>query len=193
MKPRHLSPILLGCFLFASPLLHPSTKVSTLSPNSDSQNPPAKTQPCLSPEYHYFDFWIGEWDVQDPAGKPVGHNSVTREQDGCLLVEHWKSTVGNNTGTSFNYYDLHDKKWHQLYLDNSGNAGNYPPMSGTLTDGKMVMLTDPAVSPVSRWTWYVVSPGKVRQMAEQSTDHQKTWSTTWDSIYVISGASPASN
>jgi hypothetical protein len=108
---------------------------------------------------------------------------VTLEQDGCLLVEHWKSSSGKETGTSFNYFDVRDKKWHQLYIDNSGNAGAYPAMSGNLVGGKMVLISDEKQSPVFRWTWYVTKPSAVRQMAEQSDDGEKTWKVFWDSIY----------
>ena len=72
--------------------------------------------------------------------------------------------------------------------DNSGNAGAFPAMSGELKDGRMVLITDEKVSPVSRWTWYAIPPDEVRQMAEQSTDGQKTWQITWDSYYVRKSA-----
>jgi hypothetical protein len=144
----------------------------------------AQVHPCDAPEYRQFDFWIGDWEVQNPKGNVVGSNKVTREQDGCVLVEHWTSSRGGNTGTSFNYYDIRDKKWHQLYLSNSGNAGAFPAMAGQLKDGKMVLISDETATPVFRWTWYVISPGHVRQMAERSSDGQKTWKTIWDSIYV---------
>jgi len=100
-----------------------------------------------------------------------------------LLVEHWKSAEGVQTGSSFNYYDIRDKKWHQLYIDNSGNAGAFPAMAGSLEDGKMVLLTNEKDGTLSRWTWYVIKPGTVRQMAEQTTDAGKHWHTTWDSTY----------
>lgn len=151
---------------------------------------PARPDPCSKPEYRQFDFWAGDWSVENPSGKPVGHNTVTIEQSGCLLVEHWTGNRGG-TGTSFNYYDIRDKKWHQLYLDNSGNAGAFPAMAGSLVDGKMILSSDPNVSPVFRWTWYVLSPGRVRQMAERSDDGSKTWRIIWDSVYVKSGT-PAS-
>jgi tetratricopeptide (TPR) repeat protein len=141
-------------------------------------------RPCQAAEFHSFDFWVGDWAVQNPAGQRVGENQVTREQEGCLLVEHWKSGRGVETGTSFNYYDINDKKWHQLYISNSGDAGAFPPMAGNLIENKMVLISDEEASPVFRWTWYVISPGKVRQMAEQSNDSQKTWQTVWDSVYV---------
>jgi tetratricopeptide (TPR) repeat protein len=144
----------------------------------------AQTVPCQSPGFHQFDFWIGDWEVQDPQGNVVGRNLVTREQDGCLLIEHWTASAGGQTGTSFNYYDVQDRLWHQLYIDNSGNAEAFPAMAGTLTNAKMVLRTDSAKPSISRWTWYTLAPNKVRQMAEQSTDNQKTWTITWDSVYV---------
>jgi hypothetical protein len=143
-----------------------------------------KMLPCRTAEYRQFDFWAGDWEVQDAAKNVLGQNLVTQEQNGCLLVEHWKDAAGMQTGTSFNYYDIRDKKWHQLYLDNSGNAGAFPAMAGELTNGRMVLLTDEKDGPVSRWTWYAITPDKVRQMAEQTTDSGKTWQVTWDSFYV---------
>lgn len=144
----------------------------------------AKMRPCSSPEYHRFDFWLGCWEVHNPQGKVVGHNDVTSIQGGCIVLENWKSARGYETGTSFNFFDNRDHKWHQTYYDNSGNFGNYPPMAGDLQGGKMVLITALGEKPISRWTWYVLSPGKVRQMAEQSTDQGKTWTITWDSVYV---------
>ena len=160
------------------------TEFQKLRDNPDYQQFLQATIPCQTAEFRQFDFWIGEWSVENPAGQKVGDNLVTREQDGCLLVEHWKSGRGIETGTSFNYYDIRDKKFHQIYFDNSGNAGAYPPMQGGLVDNKMVMISDEKASPIYRWTWYTISPGKVRQMAEQSDDGEKSWHIIWDSIYV---------
>jgi tetratricopeptide (TPR) repeat protein len=161
-----------------------ASEFQKLQDNPEYQQFLKSTIPCQTAEFRQFDFWIGDWAVQNPTGRKVGDNLVTREQDGCILIEHWKSGRGIETGTSFNYYDIRDKKFHQIYLDNSGNAGAFPPMAGGLVDNKMVMLSDENVSPVFRWTWYVISPGKVRQMAEQSNDGQKTWQIVWDSTYV---------
>jgi tetratricopeptide (TPR) repeat protein len=141
-------------------------------------------KPCSSPEYHQFDFWVGSWAVQNPQGQTLGRNDVTNIQGGCVLQENWVSGRGSETGTSLNFYDSRDKKWHQLYYDNSGNMGAYPPLTGEFKDGKMVMLSDPGQQPMSRWTWYLISPGKARQMSEQSNDNGKTWTTIWDSVYV---------
>ena len=175
------------------PVVLSSTEFAQWKDDAEFQKLVEKMAPCRSPEYRQFDFWVGHWDVRAPNGPSVGHNVVTLEQDGCLLVEHWTASSGGQTGTSFNYYDVRDKKWHQLYLDNSGNAGAFPAMAGNLVDGKMVLRTDEKQMPVSRWTWYVLGPGKVRQMAEQSSDGQKTWNIVWDSVYAKAeaGASPS--
>jgi hypothetical protein len=117
-------------------------------------------------------------------GKPVGRNEVTLEQDGCLIVEHWRSLRSGEKGSSFNYYDTTDKKWHQLYIANNGNARSFPPIAGGLKNGAMVLVNDEDPKNVSRWTWTPVAGGKVRQMAEQSKDGGKSWTPTWDSIYV---------
>ncbi len=183
------------------PLVISSTEFSAWNDDADFKKVVEQMAPCRGAEYRKFDFWVGDWDVHSPGavapagasgnaaagvslGPSVGHNRVTLEQDGCLLIEHWTASTGGQTGTSFNYYDVRDKKWHQLYLDNSGNAGAFPAMAGDLSSGKMILMTDATQSPVSRWTWYVLEPGKVRQMAEQSTDGQKTWNVVWDSVYV---------
>jgi hypothetical protein len=175
------------------PVVLSSTEFTQWRDDAEFQKLLEKMAPCQSPDYRQFDFWVGDWDVRAPNGPSVGHNLVTLEQDGCLLVEHWTAATGGQTGTSFNYYDVRDKKWHQLYLDNSGNAGAFPAMAGNLVAGRMVLLTDETQTPVFRWTWYPLEPGKVRQMAEQSSDGQKTWNIVWDSVYTkLKAAQPPS-
>jgi hypothetical protein len=175
------------------PVVLSSIEFAQWKDDSEFQKLVEKMAPCRSPEYRQFDFWVGDWDVRAPNGPSAGHNVVTLEQDGCLLVEHWTASSGGQTGTSFNYYDVRDKKWHQLYLDNSGNAAAFPAMAGNLVEEKMVLLTDEKQIPVSRWTWYVLGPGRVRQMAEQSSDGQKTWNIVWDSVYAkVEAGAPSS-
>src|ERR1700753_2816621 len=70
---------------------------------------------CEAAVYHQFDFWIGEWTVTNPAGKKVGESSVTREESGCLIVEHWKSAAGN-AGQSYNFYDPAAREWRQVWF-----------------------------------------------------------------------------
>ena len=144
----------------------------------------ARARACEAPPYRQFDFWIGAWEVRGPAGGVLGRNTITLEQGGCLLVENWVAGNGSQTGTSFNYFDARDQRWHQFYLSNSGNVGLFPPIAGTFTNGRMVLLSDDVNNVLTRWTWYQMEGGKVKQTAERSTDHGASWQTIWNADYI---------
>ncbi len=138
---------------------------------------------CSAPEYAQFDFWLGDWDVTVPGGKPAGHNLVTKEYGGCVLQEHWTG-VGGTIGSSFNIYDPARKVWHQTWVS---NIGALVELEGGLQGGSMV-LSGVQVQPdgsklINRVTW-TPKDGKVRQFWETSTDGGKTWSTAFDGLYA---------
>lgn len=143
--------------------------------------PPAA--PCSAPEYAQFDFWLGDWDVTNPAGKPAGHNRVTKEYGGCVLQEHWTG-AGGSVGSSFNVYDPVRKLWHQTWVDNSGTLLE---IEGGLQDGSMVMSGEQLQADgkrlLNRITW-TPHDGKVRQHWEISGDGGKTWTTSFDGLYA---------
>lgn len=148
-------------------------------------------RPCGGAEYRQFDFWLGEWDVFNPAGQKIGRNEITTTNDGCVVYENWRDARGG-TGNSFNFYESTTKRWHQFWVNSNGNAaplsaapdGTPMPMSGGLVEGAMVLQSPAGVKPLNRWTWSKVEGGKVRQHAEQSTDDGKTWTTVFDGLYV---------
>ena len=76
---------------------------------------PAVAAPCDAAEYHQFDFWQGEWVVHSLDGQPQGENTITVEENGCLLVERWRDSQGG-TGQSYNYYNAVKDQWHQLWV-----------------------------------------------------------------------------
>lgn len=142
----------------------------------------AKLLPCSAPEYRQFDFWLGNWEVRDPAGNVVGHNDVTSHLDGCMLMESWTSVAGH-AGMSMNYFEPTDSSWNQIFIDNTGVPSSWPPLKGKLVDGKMVLSSPAGVTPQTRWIWSKTGDGRVRQMAEQLSDDGKTWTVIWDSYY----------
>lgn len=143
-------------------------------------------KPCDSAEYRQFDFWLGQWDVYLPSGKPAGASVIQSFADGCALLENWSGT-GGFTGKSINIYDITDKQWHQSWVDNSGSRLN---LDGKFTDGKMVLAAD-APNPNKagailrqQITWTRNADGSVRQLWETSEDAGKTWVTAFDGKYV---------
>jgi tetratricopeptide (TPR) repeat protein len=157
-------------------------ELASLEGNAKYNEAVAKLLPCGTPEYRQFDFWLGNWEVRDPAGNVVGHNDVTLNLDGCMLMENWKSVAGH-AGMSMNYFEPTDGTWNQIFIDNGGVPSGWPPLKGKLVDGKMVLSSPDGVTPKTRWIWSKSGDGRVRQMAEQLGDDGKTWSVIWDSYY----------
>lgn len=78
--------------------------------------------PCVDPEHHQFDFWLGDWSVYGKDGRLLGSNKVHQIAGGCGIQENWSSAATKNRGTSMNYYDNTTGKWYQTWVDNSGSS-----------------------------------------------------------------------
>ncbi len=76
--------------------------------------------PCSAPEYHEFDFWLGDWDSFDFATSTKNARiRVDLILDGCVIHENYQSTDGHNR-ESFSIYDASRKVWHQSWVTNRG-------------------------------------------------------------------------
>lgn len=147
-----------------------------------AQPPPA---PCSADEYRQFDFWVGEWEVRDPAGKVVGNNTITPILGGCVLLEEWTAAGGAYSGKSFNLFDRSRRRWHQTWVD---VGGALLELDGVLRDGVMILegvTVDREGKTVhNRITWTPSADGKVRQHWETSSDGGSTWATAFDGSYA---------
>lgn len=139
--------------------------------------------PCkASPSFRAFDFWIGEWDAKNAQGVTVGSSSIQLILGQCVIFENWSTPV--SSGKSFNIFGTTDKKWHQTWVNDKGLLTHY---IGGLVDGKMVLDSESTVNgkkTINRMTFSKLADGSVRQHGEASTDEGKTWTTTFDFIYV---------
>jgi hypothetical protein len=140
---------------------------------------PAKADPCATKESRQFDFWIGDWNVVDPAGKVAGHNRIEAILGGCALAEHWDGAGGGH-GTSYNAYDARTKTWQQFWVDKQGGVLH---LEGTFDGERMVLRSPRADAHVDRITWTPNKDATVRQLWETSDDSGKTWTTTFDGRY----------
>jgi uncharacterized protein (TIGR02246 family) len=122
---------------------------------------------------------------QPPAGPPA-RNTITLDETGCVLTEHWSAPSGS-TGRSFNIFDRSVGKWRQTWVDNTGGQHDY---RGNLVNGNMVFLGDtPAPNGQlgrvpTRLTFFHISRDSVRQFSEISSDSGRTWRTNYDLMYV---------
>ena len=140
---------------------------------------------CADVASRQFDFWLGDWDVFDPAGKQVGTNRISLLY-GCVLHESWKAA--KMEGQSFNRYDADRGVWHQTWVDSQGSL---LVLEGGVKDGAMVLsdATTPGRKPeaLNEIRWTRNADGSVRQLWLASADGGKTWKTAFDGRYVRSG------
>jgi hypothetical protein len=118
--------------------------------------------PCLSrPEYHQFDFWLGEWEVMSPGAPGPVSSRIERLLDGCIIQENWE----------------------QVWVA----PGSVMKLEGTFRDGAMRFEGKTMIpGQGERWDKLTFTPmeeGRVHQFWQQSTDAGKTWTTSFDGIY----------
>ncbi|HVG31649.1 MAG TPA: tetratricopeptide repeat protein [Pyrinomonadaceae bacterium] len=142
------------------------------------------TRPCMfSTEHRQFDFWLGEWNVEN-NGQQAGINNVQSILDGCVIYENWTSARGG-TGKSFNFYDTATGKWQQTWVDSAGNVLN---LTGEFKDNALRFSGETRAKSggvtLHRLTFFNLGAERVRQFWEQSTDGGKTWNAVWDGTYT---------
>ena len=135
--------------------------------------------PCSSPEYRQFDFWVGEWVVHSPQGRQVGTNRIRKIEGGCGLEENWTASTGT-TGRSLNAYHATTGRWVQHWV---GAGGSILLLEGTYDGEKMTLAGQSAPRVKDRITWSRLPAGKVRQLWEQSSDGGQSWKVAFDGIY----------
>jgi hypothetical protein len=143
-------------------------------------------EPCKnSPEYRQFDFWVGEWNVQNTLGQPAGTSSIQQILDDCIVFENWTGQNGY-TGKSFNLYNKQTGKWEQIWVDSMGAITKYEGQ--LIKDGVLEYHYDSTQPDGSkmlhRLTFFKLGPDRVRQFSEHSVDDGKTWATDYDLTYV---------
>ena len=175
----------LGPSSFALSQLATDDSFATLSSDARYERLITRLTPCASKNYRQFDFWLGAWNVVSPQGQPLGTNTITESLDGCMLLENWESASGGQKGMSINYYDNQENTWTQIFRDNSGNIATWPTITGGFVDGSMVLESAADAQPRTRWIWTEEDDGRVRQVAESSSDGGDTWTVVWDSYYEL--------
>ncbi len=162
----------------------PLMALSQSEPGASEAAAPAASACEQDGRFREFDFWVGEWVVHDTSGTLVGENSITRQENGCVLVERWRGAKGS-TGMSINYLDKTRDEWVQSWHA----AGGYQIIiSGGLTDEGMLLsgtihyIANGQTAPF-RGLWTAMPDGRVRQYFEQSNDDGATWQPWFEGFY----------
>lgn len=144
----------------------------------------AANSPCAEGPFREFDFWAGEWDVRDAAGKTAGVNTITKEENGCVLVERWHSASGG-TGQSYNYYDPAVGRWKQLWIGLGFllHMEGGPHEGGMRLEGPLQYLGQNRTTTL-RGSWSRLPDGRLHHLFEESQDGGATWSIWFDGYYT---------
>lgn len=132
-----------------------------------------------------FDFWIGDWEVYDPnTGNKAGDNRIEKRENGCLILEHWKSIAGGS-GISMNFYDPLQQKWRQVwqsaaaFIDYSGGLDEQGRM---LLEGTIYYNASGQSAPF-RGRWTAQNDGSVLQEFWQYDAASDSWSSWFRGEY----------
>lgn len=142
--------------------------------------------PCLTdPKRNEMNFWVGEWDVYpNGSNSIVGKSAITKEDGGCVIIEHFESLVSPQSGHSINFYDPKDSSWKQLY---SGTGGaNQLYVNGIYKDSAMVFDYETTINGKvgkGHYILYNQGPDQFRQYQDVSFDGGKTITVNYDFIY----------
>lgn len=168
-------PVLFG--LLASGLI-----LTSYRPTDHTGHPAAAA--CDAPEFHAFDFMLGDWDVydMDAPATVTARNQETAMVGGCAVREVHQQNDGL-LGEAVTIYDRSRGVWHQTWVT---NRGDLLLLEGGLVNGRMV-LTAPdrgadGSTSLIRGTWWVEGQ-TVRQLAERSKDGGTSWTRLWDIVF----------
>ena len=140
--------------------------------------------PCATnSESRQLDFWIGDWTVNYPGMPGTATSKVFLALDQCLLTESWDGGKGHS-GTNMFAYSSDDKSWHGMFADNQGRVHIF---EGKVAPGSAEFF-GPSTSPdgqavLNRIRIVLVSPNKVEQTWEKSTDKGATWTMEFRGEY----------
>ena len=140
--------------------------------------------PCDTEKHNEFNFWVGDWNVYDVSGKLIGTNNILKMQSNCVMQENWESKVSASRGTSYNYVNLVDKSWNQVWIDNSGFS---LVLKGNLKNGSMILKSELVKNQqgeyYNRVTWTPNKDGSVTQRWELISKEGKVIQEAFRGIY----------
>jgi hypothetical protein len=144
-------------------------------------------EPCsANVESRQLDYWLGNWNIAVP-GRTADNNSKSKVYlalNKCVLIESWEDGKGH-AGQNVFAYNAESKRWYGLFADNRGHVHVF--VDGKVSSG-LAEFFGPSRGPngeavLHRIKVVRVSPDKVEQLWEKSTDNGATWTEVFRGEY----------
>ncbi len=134
--------------------------------------------------YRQLDFWVGTWTVLNASGEAIGKAFVTKDEEGHLITEKWRS-FGRDTGTGISFFDPSSKSWKQTWVDSSGSVSTY---EGSLQDGVMLFTGETVYATgrkvTSSSSLQPTDPDRVTLVMKHRADDGTSWHEVFRGTYV---------
>ena len=147
-------------------------------------------EPCSANiDSRQLDYWLGNWNITVP-GRTADNNSKSKvylSLNKCVLIESWEDGRGH-AGENVFAYNTENKRWYGLFADNRGHVHVF--VDGKVTGGSAEFL-GPSPGPngeavLHRIKVVRLTPDKVEQLWEKSTDNGATWTEVFRGEYLRS-------
>ena len=162
---------------------------------------------CPDARSRQFDFWLGEWDVNNRHRRPdsddpiwyetgLAHTHVWPVVGGCGIVEHWDGalTFDRVIGFSVRTFDPVREMWELVLLWPSANRPVFATFEGQFRHGRGEFdagSVDAHDRPqTTRISFADIRPDAFRWDLSLSGDSGITWRTTWIMEFTRRAAAP---
>ncbi len=151
---------------------------------------PQVTQVAPAPDpARQFDFWIGEWSVQN---RHIQKDNTWRDGDvtraritpvcgGAALIEEWAGPLHGNfmNGFSLRSFDPAANQWTILLFWTVNGDGAFGRMRGSFRHGRGEFLSSTQAQDRTRYSFSDALPETVRWDEAYTKDEGRTWFTDW--------------
>jgi hypothetical protein len=142
--------------------------------------------PCsTNSENRQLDYWLGNWSVGVPGSSGNAHSTVSLLLNKCLVVENWDGGRGHSGQNIFGY-SADDKSWYGMFADNEGRVHVFT--SGKVSSGSAVFegtnRGPNGEDILNRVKVTRLTPDKVEQTWEKSSDNGTTWNLVFRGEYA---------
>ncbi len=139
---------------------------------------------CAGPEYHQFDFFVGNWIVSHKGGKRFATDRVTKEFGGCAIWERWYGDRGSR-GAGYSSYLPSRHLWVQSFVDDDGDVLVF---EGTRTSKSSLTFRGPSypkqgLVEQNRVIFRLLPKNVMEEYWVVSDDRGRTWKVAFDGFF----------
>lgn len=154
----------------------------------------ATAGPCADSGHRQFDFWLGDWVVEnrqrnpatpeEPTLRPTGTAaaSVHSILDGCAVVEHWEGYLAPDRhvlGFSLRSFDRETGRWHVLLNWPAPGAPSFFEIEGSFDGDSAAFMFPRPPGGYVRYRFLDTSTDRPRWEGAAADDTVGPWKPFW--------------